>query len=407
MIRLIINGICGQMGRVLARLAKSMPEEFTVLAGVDKYGTRETEGIPTYKSFQEVPDGADVLIDFSVPGALPEIMSYCVGKGVRAVICTTGLGEREHRLIEGAASKIPVFQSGNMSLGVNLQIELIKKAAAALGEGFDVEILERHHNRKIDAPSGTAYMLADALSAQYPGGKEFVFGRHSKNQRRTPEEIGIHALRGGTIVGEHEVQFLGQDEMVEINHRAYSKQVFAVGALRAAQYLMNKQPGRYNMHNIVTERDVLSHLYTEDNQAVVTLSPLPHESGMLGRAFGLVAEANVFVDMIGTAAPGGVNGDISFSLPKSQLAAAINALKPMRRQYPGMDVHVVDNMTKLTVEGAGMAVRHGVAAKVFEVLGEADVSIELVTTSETKIACCIRTSDVPAAVTALAKRFRL
>lgn len=405
--KLIINGICGQMGRTLARLAKTMPEEIELFAGVDQCGSSEAEGIPVYSRFSDIPEKADALIDFSVPQALPAVLAYCVEQGVPAVICTTGLGEKEQRLIEHASAKIPVFQSSNMSLGVNLQLELIKQAAAALGDAFDVEILERHHNRKVDSPSGTALTLANGLLGQYPEERELVFGRHSKNKRRSPREIGVHALRGGTIVGEHEVQFLGQDEMIEINHRAYSKQVFAAGAIRAAQYLLSKQPGVYSMHDIVTERDILSHLYTEDQQAVITLSPLPHEAGMLSRVFDLVAGANVFVDMISMAAPGGTNGDISFSLPQGQLAAAINALKPLRSQYMGLDIHAVDHLTKLTVEGAGMAVRHGVAAEVFDVLSAAHVSIELVTTSETKIACCIATGDVPKAVTALAKKFQL
>ena len=407
MVRIIVNGICGQMGRVVVRTAQAMGNAFAVVAGVDQRGGMEVDGVPVYGSYQEIQEQADVVVDFSIPGALPAVLDYCQDNGLGAVICTTGLGEKENRLIQAASQKVPVFQSGNMSLGVNLQIELIKKAAATLGDGFDVEIIEQHHNRKIDSPSGTALMLANALASQYPNGRELVFGRHSKNQRRTPTEIGIHAIRGGTIVGEHKVEFIGQDEMLVIEHKAYSKQVFAVGALRAAQYLCNKEPGIYNMHDVVTEQNVLSHLYTEDNQSIVTLSSLPHEAGIMDHIFGAIAKADVYVDMISMAAPGGACGDVSFSLPSTQLATALNALKPLRSIYRGMDVHALDNITKLTVEGPGMALRHGVAAQLFSVLCAAQVNIELVTTSETKIACCVATTQVPAAVSAIAKHFSL
>ena len=406
MIKIIINGIYGQMGQVILNTARSMPEEFSVIAGVDQH-SGELDGVPVFASYDDVPEGADAVIDFSVPAALPNVLQYCKRKGVGAVIGTTGLGEQERKLIERAALKAPVFHSGNMSLGVNLQIELIQKAAAALGEGFDVEIIEQHHNRKIDSPSGTALMLANALCEQYPDGKQLVFGRHSKTQRRTPKEIGIHAVRGGTIVGEHKVEFIGKDEVVNIEHKAYSKQVFAVGALRAAQYIVSKQPGSYNMRDIVTERDVLSHLYTEDDQAIITLSPLPHEPGVLSAIFDAIAKANVFVDMISTTAPGGKYKDISFSLPDSQLAAAINALNGLRSQFRDIDVHALDNITKITVEGPGMALRHGVAAELFSVLCHADINIHLGTTSETKIACCIASADVPGAISVISKQFQL
>ncbi len=407
MIKLLINGIGGQMGRVITGLAKAHPDVFTVLYGVDQSGVCEVLGVPVYKSLNDVPDGADMVIDFSVAAALPEVLLYCQNKGVRLVVGTTGLTPADRNLMQRASSKVAIFNSGNMSLGVNLQIELVQKATTALGDGFDVEIIEQHHKRKIDSPSGTALMLADAVSSQFPKEMEYVHGRHSKNHRRTQNEIGIHSVRGGTIVGEHKVMFIGQDEVVEISHKAYSKQVFATGALRATQYLINKQPGLYNMHDIVTERDVLSHMYTDDKQAIITLSPLPHEAGTMAAIFDVIAEANVFVDMISMAAPGGKYGDISFSLPQQQLVTALNALKPLQKRFMGMDVHAMQNITKLTVEGSGMALRHGVAAQFFHVLSKAGVSIELVTTSETKIACCLNCADVPMAVSALAKEFAL
>lgn len=407
MLNILVNGACGQMGRTIIRLAQAQSADFTVIAGVDPADISEAEGVRIAHAFDDAPEGIDVIIDFSRPDALPAELAYCQKKSIPLVVGTTGLSAEETRMLERASAKIPIFHSGNMSLGVNLQIELIKKAAAALGEAYEPEIIEKHHHLKVDAPSGTALMLADAISTQYPTKREYVYGRHSKNARRKPNEIGIHAVRGGTIVGEHEVEFIGQDEILTVSHKAYSKQVFAVGALRAAQYLAQQQPGLYNMHDIVTERDVLSHIYTEDDQAVITISALPHAPGVLSAVFSAVAKSNVFVDMISMAAPGGNMGGVSFSLPKNQLAAALNALKSLRSHYTKMDVHAIDNITKLTVEGPGMARRHGVASQLFTVLSDANISIELVTTSETKISCCIQNSDVLNALKVIKEHFSL
>ena len=407
MVNIVINGLCGHMGQTIAGMALQRPNEFNLLGGVDKSELKEVLGVPVFSSIQDIPAETDVVIDLSVPQALEGILTYCSANGKGIVIGTTGLGDAQLKLIQRMADKTSIFHSGNMSLGVNLQIELIKEAAATLGDHFDVEIIEKHHNLKIDAPSGTALMLANALSSQYPSEREYVYGRHNKNQRRKPNEIGIHAVRGGTLVGEHSVEFIGKDEVIEVTHRAFSKQVFATGALRAAQYISTKAPGLYNMHDIVTERDVLSHIYTEEEQAIITLSNLPHEAGVLSSVFQLIADNHVFVDMISTSAPGGTAGYVSFSLKRTDLAAAVNALKPLRMKYMGMDMHTRDNITKLTVEGAGMALRHGVAAQVFDVLSKAGVCVEFVTTSETKIACCISDSEVPAAVTSIAAYFEL
>ena len=404
MINLIVSGACGQMGRTILRLAAEQPEAFCVLGGVYPSGLAESEGVAVVADIFDAPRNADIVIDFSRPAALPKILQYCQNTGARLVVGTTGLTEQDQRLLEHACAVVPIFQSGNMALGVNLQIELLKKASAALGDAFDVEITEKHHNRKVDAPSGTALMLANAVSSQYPQGRQYVFGRHSMDCRRTKTEIGFHSIRGGTVVGEHKVEFFGKDEVVSIGHKAYSKQVFATGALRAAKFIMNKQPGIYNMHDLVTEREVLSHLYTDDDQAVITISSLPKQVGVLSLVFETIAKHSVFVDMISMAAQ---CGSVSFSLPREQLATALNALNELRPKFEGLDIHALDNTTKLTVEGPGMALRHGVAGQLFTVLSEAGVGLELITTSETKISCCIKNSDVSTALDAISKHFEL
>ncbi len=253
MISLLINGACGLMGHVIVRMALAQADRFQVLGGVDLYGGgTEVEGVPVYATLAEAPQNADVVIDFSRPEAVPALLAYCEKNGARLVLCTTGLSEAEFRQLDHAAARVPIFQSGNMSLGVNLQIELIKNAAAALGDPFDVEIIETHHNRKVDSPSGTALMLADAVRGQYPTERQFIFGRHGKDTRRKPAEIGIHAVRGGTIVGEHEVIFAGDDEVITISHTALSRKIFATGALRAAAFLVGKKSGLYTMQDVIT-----------------------------------------------------------------------------------------------------------------------------------------------------------
>ena len=202
------------------------------------------------KTFSELKCNADVIVDFSNPAVLDSMLEYAVEKNIPVVICTTGYSEEQKKKIFAASEKIAVFYSGNMSLGINLIIELAKKAAAVFGDGFDVEIVEQHHNQKLDAPSGTALMIADAIS-EVKTDAEYVYDRHSYRKKRDKKEIGIHSVRGGNIVGEHEVIFAGQDEVLTISHSARSKTVFAVGALNAAVYLKDKGAGMYNMSDLL------------------------------------------------------------------------------------------------------------------------------------------------------------
>ena len=193
----------------------------------------------------------DAIVDFSTwkPGA--DLLSYAVRHRIPAVIATTGLSEEQLAAIDEAAKVIPIFRSGNMSLGIALLRALAKKAASVLGEGFDIEIVETHHNRKADAPSGTALMLLDAVKEGCAEEKQAVFGRHGRDAKRQKQEIGVHALRGGTVTGEHEVCFFGTSERIKVSHSAENRSVFAAGALRAAEFLVGKEPGLYTMDDIV------------------------------------------------------------------------------------------------------------------------------------------------------------
>lgn len=405
MISILINGICGQMGRAVYTACKASDGAFLPVAGVDISGNGTDFECPVYKNIDDVAEQADVVIDFSVPAALPAVLRYAQHHNMPAVIGTTGLTERDLKLIQTAAERIPVFQTGNMSLGVNLQLELIKMASSTLGSDFDVEIIEKHHRKKVDAPSGTALMLANAISSQYPEDLEYVYGRHERNKRRTSSEIGIHAIRGGTIVGEHEVLFVGNDEIVEITHKAYSKQIFARGALRAASYVHGKGAGLYNMQNVVTEHDVASHLYTLEEQAVVAVSGLPCDAGIGSEIFGLIAQRGIFVDMISLSSVCGDQTTIGFSLGQPQLSDAVNALESLRGKYADLCIHSHSDVVKLTVEGTGMAFRHGVAAQLFAVLSQARIRTQLVTTSETKIEFCVDTIDAKHAIDEIQQHF--
>ena len=248
MTKVIITGCSGKMGASLINVAASR-EDIEIVGGIDIVEPVNAK-FEYAKTFSELKCNADVIVDFSNPTVLDSMLEYAVEKNIPVVICTTGYSEEQKKKIFAASEKIAVFYSGNMSLGINLIIELAKKAAAVFGDGFDVEIVEQHHNQKLDAPSGTALMIADAIS-EVKTDAEYVYDRHSYRKKRDKKEIGIHSVRGGNIVGEHEVIFAGQDEVLTISHSARSKTVFAVGALNAAVYLKDKGAGMYNMSDLL------------------------------------------------------------------------------------------------------------------------------------------------------------
>ena len=242
------NAQCAAMLGVAAALKDD--KEMQIVAGVDKFNN--SQSFPVFKSFSEVNVPCDLIIDFSHPTLLDDLLGFATEKNIPVVIATTGYDEGQIKQIHNASAKIPVFFTFNMSLGVNLICSLAKKAASILGDGFDVEIVEKHHNQKIDAPSGTAIMLANSINEIFDDTKTYEYDRHSKRQKRTKNEIGIHSVRGGTIVGEHDVIFAGHDEVVTISHSAFSKEVFAVGAVKAARFIYGKAAGLYDMNSIMS-----------------------------------------------------------------------------------------------------------------------------------------------------------
>lgn len=248
MTKILLSGACGKMGEKIADVV-SKKDNMQIVCGVDI--AQRICDFPIYNSFDTIKETPDVIIDFSHVSVLEKLLKYACDKNIPCVIATTGFSQEQISAIKEASKKIPVFFTANMSLGVNLLCALASKAASILGEDFDVEIIEKHHNQKLDAPSGTALMLANAVNSQFDDSYVYEYDRHSKRLKRPKKEIGIHSIRGGTIVGEHDVLFAGRDETVTLSHSATSKEVFAVGAVKAAEFLKDKGVGLYDMTDIL------------------------------------------------------------------------------------------------------------------------------------------------------------
>lgn len=246
--KLILNGCLGRMGRAVAEMAPS--RDAAVVAGVDIAAAESA--YPVFTEWGGLPQ-ADAVIDFSNPSALAAELEYVTAHGLPLVLCTTGLSAEQLAAVDEAAKSVPVFHSSNMSLGVAVLSALTKKAAAVLGDAYDIEIVEMHHNQKLDAPSGTALMLADAAKAGLSFEPEYTYDRHTRRQKRDKKEIGIASLRGGTVVGEHSVYFAGEQEVLTLSHSAGSRSVFASGALTAAKFLQGRPAGLYTMEDILSD----------------------------------------------------------------------------------------------------------------------------------------------------------
>lgn len=249
MTNIVICGANGKMGKKIYECIKER-EDCEAVAGIDIY-TEQYADFPIVETPAQLPVKPDVIIDFSNPALLDSLLDYCLSTGTPLVIGSTGYSDDQIAKIKKSAHQIPIFFTFNMSLGINLLVELAKKAASVLGDQFDIEIVEKHHNQKIDAPSGTAIMLANAINETLDNSKHYVYDRHSRRQKREKSEIGMHAIRGGTIVGEHDVIFAGRDEVITLSHSAASKAVFAAGAVNAAMFLKDQPAGLYDMSKMV------------------------------------------------------------------------------------------------------------------------------------------------------------
>ena len=250
MTKIILSGCMGRMGKAISAIVAET-EDAEIVCGFDLAGG--DCGYPVYSDYASVSVDADVIIDFSHPANLNKLLSFAKRNDLPIVVATTGLTEDQKKELSDASKIIPVFFSANMSLGINLLIRLAKQAAKILEGSFDIEIIEKHHNKKIDAPSGTALAIADGIAESLSNKPEYVYERHSVRKPREKQEIGLHAVRGGTIVGEHEVLFAGPDEVISLSHSAQSRDVFAQGAVRAAKFLSKKSVGFYSMDDLFSD----------------------------------------------------------------------------------------------------------------------------------------------------------
>lgn len=251
MIRVIMHGCNGKMGQVISGLVAE-DAQLEMVAGIDPVDDGHN-AYPVFSNITECDVEADVLIDFSTAKVIDTLLDYCIEKKLPCVLCTTGLSEEQLARVEEASKQVAILKSANMSLGINLLLKMLKEAAGVLAPaGFDIEVVEKHHNLKLDAPSGTALALADSINEEFDNSYEYVYDRSTRREKRSKKEIGISAVRGGTIVGDHDVIFAGADEVITFSHTAYSKAVFAKGAVQAAKFLAGKSAGRYDMSDVIS-----------------------------------------------------------------------------------------------------------------------------------------------------------
>ena len=404
MINVIVCGANGKMGQLVAS-AVNKTEDMQVVAGVDAMPNIIQNDFPVFESIDECSSiQADAIVDFSRPEAMPKNLEYAKNNGLYIIIATTGFSKEEKQHIADMSAYVPIFFAANMSLGVNLQMQLCASAANFLGKSVDIEIVEKHHNRKVDSPSGTALALADSINSVFDDEYTYVCGREGHCGKRTKTEIGIHAVRGGTYCGEHSVMFIGEDEVVEINHIAQSRQIFSNGAVRALRYMQCKDKGLYSMRDIVNESRTVTNLLVETDTAIAMLVSLPHKMSIVAEIFSKISDAHISVDIISQSPPIDGKVNLAFSMEEKNLAEATAILQKM--DIP-LSINSMTKLTKVTIEGEGMEKQRGVAAKLFKALAEQNVEVQIVTTSDTKISFSENRDDEAKAVSVVESTFHL
>ena len=402
MTRVILNGCSGRMGTVITELIAKI-EGIEIVAGID---VKETQrDYPVYTSLQSCTDIADVIIDFSSPEGLSTWLPTAVSRKIPCVVATTGLSSDQIQLLEEASTTIAIFRSGNMSLGINLVQQLLQSATKVLGDRFDIEIIEKHHNLKKDAPSGTALMLADSINAVKIAKLQYVNGREGNDALRKSNEIGIHAVRGGTIVGQHEVTFAGQDELITIGHQAFSRQVFATGAIAATQYIHRQKHGMFSMQDMINESSAVTTLYTFPEEVLVSVDSLPREMAVISELYEILAKNDIFIDMISHTGASNGHISVSFTIKSKDRQITETLLQQLKISHPDIRFDIMDNITKLTVEGPGMEFQSGIAYRVFSCMAKANIPIYAVTTSESKISYVSPTADTERSIAIIKEEF--
>ncbi|MBQ4062353.1 MAG: 4-hydroxy-tetrahydrodipicolinate reductase [Christensenellaceae bacterium] len=392
MIKVIICGINGKMGQVTSASVKKA-EGMELVGGIDIVPDAIKNDVPVFDNIADCNVDADVIIDFSRPAALEGNLRYAANNNCAIIIATTGYSAEQKAMIKEASKSIPVFFSANMSLGVNMQFELVRQISDFYGEAADIEIIERHHNLKVDAPSGTALALADIINDSHYGRLNYKYGRNPDDGRRDKSELGIHSIRGGTFVGEHDVMFITDSEVLTVTHTAQTKQVFADGAIRAVYFISGRKNGLYSMKDIVYQTKTVTSIKCTDDVSLITVSG-GEGAGFAGKILGIIADAGIVVDVIIM----GNNGSISFSVPGKDSEKALSLLE-------GENANAINGLSKISVSGLGMELMHGVAVNLFAAIGKSGADIQAVTTSETEMEFLVETKYAPAAVMAVEKEY--
>lgn len=400
--RLLIHGCGGKMGRVVAGMAAEYG--LVPVAGVDSMGAQCD--FPVFADIASCTEQVDVIIDFTRPDALAQLLGYVSRTHTPLVIATTGFSDDEQALIRAHAKQSAIFMAANMSLGVNLMLDLARRSAAFLGDGCDVEIIEKHHNQKVDSPSGTAIALANAVNEAHLNGKRFTYGRQGNQTKRSKAEIGIHAVRGGNIVGEHEVMFIAPKEVISLTHSAQDRAVFASGALTAAAFLCDKKAGFYDMNHLLLASSAVTNIFADDGQVLYCLSGINPADGTVSDIFAGLTRANVNVDMINQTDDGAGKLAMGISLPKSDSINAMEVLVEVFARHGGRFLRR-DDVIKIVVEGEGMAAQSGIAARFYQALLSVGAPPLIVTTSDNNISCCVQNTHRRDALESLMSEFNL
>lgn len=403
MTRIILSGAKGTMGGVISRYVQRQ-DGCEIVAGIDPFDGPDW-GYPVFKTPGECDTPADVIIDFSNTAATDGILAFALARRLPIVVATTGLSEKQVEAIGEASKVIPVFYTANMSLGVNLMKEIAMFSARILGDIFDIEVVEWHHNKKEDAPSGTALMLANAISSELAVKPHYVYDRHAQRKKRDKHEIGLHAIRGGTIVGEHNIVFAGQDELLTISHRSGSKEIYATGAVSAALYICQQPPGLYDMTRLMQKHGV-ARMDLQDGVNLVTFGSVP-DGRLMEEIFERFAAAGITIDMISQAGVLGKNAAISFTCGQNDTDSASRVAAAIQKEHPGVEVGLDSGNCKLVLSGSEMKTSHGVFSRALKALASTDAVVKLVTTAETEFSFLLADGHREQAAAALSEAFQL
>lgn len=381
MIKIILHGCSGRMGSVLTDLIAPM-DSMEVVAGIDVVTTNRA--YPIFSSLEACTVSADVIIDFSSAASLVTYLPTAIQHKLPVVVATTGLTADALDLLDQAAHKIAVFRSGNMSLGINLVQQLLQSTTQVLGEKWDVEIIEKHHHFKKDAPSGTALMLAQSIKEASSKSLYNVCGREGGNVLRQSDEIGIHSLRGGTIVGEHEVFFAGEDEVISIGHQAFSRKIFATGAIAAARYLVHQKQGLFTMQEMINETQIGSTLSVSHDEVLVSITNIGADATIISHLYTACAQNDISLEMINQTPQA-----LSFTIKEKQSQTAEYVLTKICADFPEVCFRIEDKVTKLTFSAEQ---QKDVASRLFTRMTQEKIPLVALHTLGSTISCLVPTA---------------